>query len=100
MRIFIILIVISCLFGCKNKADKQIVATKQRKAVVIKNNSIAKQIEPQEPDFPADTIYPARILTGGGVFHEDEVDLIHLSISGWESLKQIPVIISAQHKLS
>ncbi|MFD0763416.1 hypothetical protein ACFQZI_01035 [Mucilaginibacter lutimaris] len=62
------------LVGCKSKADKQLVTVKKKKITVNKTDSIISQNEWKTMDFPADTIYPARILTGGGVFHEDEVD--------------------------
>lgn len=75
MRIFITLVIALSLFACKSKTNKPPVVIKKKKITAIsKKDSIDKQNEPQITDFPADTIYPARILTSGSVFHEDEVD--------------------------
>jgi hypothetical protein len=74
VRTFIGLVITLGLFACKSKTDKHPVAFKKKKVMVAGKDSIAKQAEWKTIDFPADTTYPARILTAGGVFHEDEVD--------------------------
>jgi hypothetical protein len=73
-RISLLLFITLAVFACKQKPGKQIAVIQKKKSTTVKKDSVSKQNEPKAIDFPTDTIYPARILTTGGTFHEDEVD--------------------------
>lgn len=60
------------LFAC-NRVPKRHALKSVNSAKKVKANSLANTSSVYTPEFPADTIYPARILTES-VFHSDEVE--------------------------
>lgn len=65
----------SGLVACKRK-DKLVTKKSYTgsKSISIKKDGALSNTIYVNTVFPNDTIYPARILTSGGVFHEDEID--------------------------
>jgi hypothetical protein len=64
------------LFSCSSKPQiSSVVQPVKSTSAIIKNVALlADSPAPVYPKYPADSTYPARILTSGGTFHEDEVD--------------------------
>ncbi|MES2275667.1 MAG: hypothetical protein V4592_06570 [Bacteroidota bacterium] len=67
------LFIIACALVTCNKPVKKQPAQAKIALKLVKPVSLAPEIQPDIPNYPADTVYPARILSTG-VFHNDEVD--------------------------
>ena len=75
IRLLTLTFVAVSLLACQRKEVKQVVIKTTTHSPIVKtNNVVVKSDTPFLPNFPADTIYPARLLGTGGVYHEDEVD--------------------------
>jgi hypothetical protein len=76
MQKLIIFIFFVTLLACKRKevVNQNLDTTSVKKKVKVLPVSESANTIVVQTNSPADTIYPAKILTSGGVFHEDEVD--------------------------
>ncbi|HTK18796.1 MAG TPA: hypothetical protein VL442_04765 [Mucilaginibacter sp.] len=80
MRVILIIVFAMLSLGSCKRKDNSSAAKKSdtnaKIGTVKKMHGVlsASNVITVSTDFPNDTIYPARILTSGGVFHEDEVD--------------------------
>lgn len=86
LRIVLLFLVVFNLFSCTRNAPRSVNKKKSiLKAPISTKKAIPSNIRNIETNFPQDTIYPAYILTAGGVFHVDEVDPKLVKFS-WQGL--------------